>query len=194
MHLLFNDPSTSPRTELGRIIYGALYGLSVVGLYQLLGSAGMPTFYDKLLQVPFLNLSVKAIDRRCAVKCIRASIPQFGRSLLPRQRNLAYMSIWAVVFAAMSATQGVGDSHPGQWLPFWRQACEDGRRVRLPLPCRFGRELLQSRIGLGVQRSRPHAYRARRGRARIFAGSIPRELRNLCAAAASSGSTRPAGI
>ena len=39
MHLLFNDPSTSPRTELGRIIYGALYGLSVVGLYQVLGSA-----------------------------------------------------------------------------------------------------------------------------------------------------------
>ena len=63
MHLLFNDPSTSPRTELGRIIYGALYGLSAVGLYQLLGSAGMPTFYDKLLPVPLLNLSVKAIDR-----------------------------------------------------------------------------------------------------------------------------------
>src|SRR5205814_7724797 len=27
MHLLFNDPATSPRTELGRIIYGSLYGL-----------------------------------------------------------------------------------------------------------------------------------------------------------------------
>ena len=33
MHLLFNDPSTSPRTELGRIIYGAMYGLSTVALY-----------------------------------------------------------------------------------------------------------------------------------------------------------------
>src|SRR5207248_631398 len=63
MHLLFTDPSTSPRTELGRIIYGALYGLSTVVLYQLLGSAGMPTFYDKLLQVPLLNLSIKGIDR-----------------------------------------------------------------------------------------------------------------------------------
>ena len=40
MHLLFTDPSTSPRTELGRIIFGALYGLSTVALYQLLGSAG----------------------------------------------------------------------------------------------------------------------------------------------------------
>ena len=27
MHLLFTDPSTSPRTDLGRIIYGVLYGL-----------------------------------------------------------------------------------------------------------------------------------------------------------------------
>ncbi len=40
MHLLFNDPSTSPRTELGRIIFGALYGLSTVLLYWLLGSWG----------------------------------------------------------------------------------------------------------------------------------------------------------
>ena len=32
----------------------------------------------------------------------------------------------------MSATQGVGDDHPGQWLPFWRQACEDGRRYACP--------------------------------------------------------------
>jgi hypothetical protein len=51
MHLLFTDPATSPRTELGRILYGVLYGLSAVALYQLLGTAGMPTFYDKLLQV-----------------------------------------------------------------------------------------------------------------------------------------------
>jgi hypothetical protein len=42
------------------------------------------------------------------------------------------MSGWAVVFAIMSATQGVGDSHPGQWLPFWRQACQDGRPYACP--------------------------------------------------------------
>src|SRR5579863_5659777 len=83
MHLLFNDPSTSPRTELGRIVHGTLYGLSTCALYQLLGSMGMPTFYDKLLQVPLLNLSAKWIDRAT-----------LGRSLTPGfsigQRNLAY--------------------------------------------------------------------------------------------------------
>jgi len=24
------------------------------------------------------------------------------------------------------------DSHPGQWLPFWRQACDDGRSYACP--------------------------------------------------------------
>lgn len=133
MHLLFNDPSTSPRTELGRIIYGAIYGLSTVALYRLLGSAGMPTFYDKLLQVPLLNLSVKAIDSAARSRWLRVFDPAvLGRSLLPWQRNLSYMSIWVVVFTGMSAAQGVGDSHPGQWLPFWRQACKDGHPYACP--------------------------------------------------------------
>jgi hypothetical protein len=122
MHLLFNDPSTSPRTEVGRIIYGALYGLSTVALYELLGRAGLPTFYDKLLQVPLLNLSVRMIDRVAP----RVSFVATWR------RNLAYMSVWAVVFVVMSATQGVGDAHPGQWMPFWRKACEDGRPYACP--------------------------------------------------------------
>ncbi len=133
MHLLFCDPSTSPRTELGRIIYGGLYGLSTVALYQLLGSAGMPTFYDKLLQVPLLNLSIKWIDRFARSRWIRVVDPAaLGRALAPRVRNLAYMSMWTAVFAGMSAAQGVGDSHPGQWLPFWRHACQDGRPYACP--------------------------------------------------------------
>ncbi len=133
MHLLFTDPSTSPRTDLGRIIYGALYGLSTVVLYQILGTAGLPTFYDKLLQVPLLNLSVKGIDRVARSRLLRALDPStIGRSLLPRQRHLAYMSVWAVVFLIMSAAQGVGDMHPGQWSPFWRQACMDGRAYACP--------------------------------------------------------------
>jgi hypothetical protein len=129
MHLLFTDPSTSPRTELGRLIFGVLYGLSTVALYELLGSAGLPTFYDKLLQIPILNLSITLIDRAARSKPLRAFNPAaLGRWLAPRQRHLAYMSIWAVVFGAMSVAQAVGDSHPGQWLPFWRQACQQERR------------------------------------------------------------------
>ena len=134
MHLLFNDPSTSPRTELGRIIFGVAYGLSTVLLYKLLGDAGVPTFYDKLLPVPILNLSIRAIDRAARSKMLRALDPAaLGRSLAPRRRNLAYMFIWVAAFAIMSAAQGVGDTHRGQWMPFWLEACNDDR----PYACSY---------------------------------------------------------
>ena len=146
MHLLFTDPSTSPPTELGRVIFGMLYGLSTVALYVVLGRAGLPTFYDKLLQVPLLNLSVPLIDRLARSKMLRALDPAaLGRSLAPRRRNLAYMSVWTIVFAAMSAVQGVGDSHPGQWLPFWRQACEAERPYAYP----YLEDVLSSFCGRG---------------------------------------------
>ena len=134
MHLLFTDPSTSPRTELGRLIFGALYGLSTVALYALLGHMGVPTFYDKLLQVPILNLSIKLIDRAVRSTWLRAFDPgALAGWLVGRQRHLAYMTVWAAIFAGMSAAQGVGDGHPGQWLPFWQQACADGR----PYACSY---------------------------------------------------------
>jgi hypothetical protein len=128
MHLLFTDPSTSPRSELGRLIFGMLYGLSAVALYQLLGAAGVPTFYDKLLQVPVLNLSVRLLDRAARWRWLAALDPaRLGRSLAPQQRYVAYQAVWVVVFALMSAVQGVGDRHPGQWVPFWERACDAGR-------------------------------------------------------------------
>lgn len=128
MHLLFTDPSTSPRTELGRIIFGVLYGLSTVALYAILGRAGLPAFYDKLLQVPVLNLSITLIDRAARSNRLRAFDPiALGRGMGTRQRHLAYMAIWALVFASISVAGGVGDEHPGQWLPFWQGRCEQKR-------------------------------------------------------------------
>jgi hypothetical protein len=133
MHLLFTDPSTSPRTELGRIIFGAFYGLSTVLLYQVLNGMGLPTFYDKLLQVPILNLSIQLIDRAARSSMLGRFDPgRLGRTLVPRQRNLAYMSVWVLVFVGMSAFQGVGDGHRGQFVPFWQQACDAGRPYACP--------------------------------------------------------------
>ena len=134
MHLLFTDPSTSPRTELGRLMFGALYGLSTIALYQVLGTLGLPTFFDKLLQVPVLNLSIKLIDRCGQSRPLRALDPsRIGPSVAPYRRHLVYMAVWAIVFTGMSAAQGVGDDHPGQWLPFWQQACANER----PYACRY---------------------------------------------------------
>ncbi len=133
MHLLFTDPSTAPRTELGRVCFGVLYGLGTAVLYVVLGRAGVPTFYDKLLLVPVLNLSVQVLDRAARSRRLAG----FDRAILarwaePRRRNLAWMAAWAGLFAVMSATQGVGDRHPGQWAPFWQQACAEGRPFACP--------------------------------------------------------------
>ncbi len=138
MHLLFTDPSTSPRSELGRLAFGAIYGLSVVGLYALLGALGLPTFYDKLLQVPLMNLCVKYIERAAHSPTLRRVSPEH---LWPRaagyRRNLAYVCVWGIAFGLMSVTGGVGDAHPGQWLPFWQDAC---RKMR-PNACSHAEQL-----------------------------------------------------
>ena len=129
MHLLFTDPSTSPRTELGRIIFGILYGISVTSLYWLLGLAHTQTFYDKLLPVPILNLLVPAIDR-CARSPVLARFDprRLGRELAPRRRNLAYITVWSIAFAVLSTSHGLADSHPGNRIPFWQNACKERRR------------------------------------------------------------------
>ena len=107
MHLLFNDPSTSPRTELGRIIFGVLYGLSVIVLFGVLENAGIPTHYDKLLAVPVLNLLIKAIDAAARSDLPRRFDPALlGAELLPRRRYLAYVAVWTVVFTAMQFQTG----------------------------------------------------------------------------------------
>jgi hypothetical protein len=132
MHFLFTDPATAPRSLPGRILFGMFYGGSTIALYQLLGSFGLPTFYDKLLQVPFMNLSVRALDRAAQSKYLRWLNPFALTGLKQYQRHLAYIATWAVVFTSLSAAGAVGDNHPGQFLPFWRQACQDGRAYACP--------------------------------------------------------------
>lgn len=127
MHLLFTDPSTSPRTELGRFMFGVLYALGTLLFFVLLSSIGAPTFYDKLLPLPLMNLMVRGIDRLAGSRALGMLDPaRLGRALRPRQRNLVYVSIWAGVFFTMRAAGGVGDDHPGQFLPLWQEACEAG--------------------------------------------------------------------
>ena len=127
MHLLVTDPSTSPRTPFGRTIFGVLYGLGVFGLYSLLGAMGVPTFYDKLLCVPLLNLSVPAIDR-----FVKAIGPQPILRALSLdgplgKGNLAHMGAWAVLFAVMTGVGAADGMHKGDSLPFWVQACSEGK-------------------------------------------------------------------
>jgi len=126
IHLLITDPSTSPRTPLGKTLFGVLYGIGVFGLYTLLGAMGAPTFYDKLLCVPLLNLSVIAIDR--AVRSINSEsvLNVWNSAWLGGKANFAHMGIWIAVFVSMSMLGKTDGKHTGDSLPFWEQVCEQG--------------------------------------------------------------------
>jgi hypothetical protein len=127
LHLLVTDPSTSPRTPPGKLLFGVLYGLGVFVLYSLLGAAGAPTFYDKLLCVPLLNLSVRGIDR--LVRAIpETAVMRLGLNWEPARANLAHMALWAAFFGVMASVGATDGTHRGDTVPFWEQACADGRR------------------------------------------------------------------
>ena len=129
MHLLVTDPSTSPRTDLGRILFGALYGVSVFVLYALLGRVGAPTFYDKLLFVPVLNLAVQVLDRVArSVRAERLCLDWLWPGVTPRQLNLGSMAVWTLFFTALLTTNMVGARHEGANPAFWERACSDGLR------------------------------------------------------------------
>ena len=128
LHLLVTDPSTSPRTPLGKGLFGGLYGVGVFGLYTLLGALGAPTFYDKLLCVPLLNLSVQRIDGLVRSMQHSPGWSRWRRDWTPARVNLSHMALWIVFFGAMTAMGRTDGKHTGDSLPFWEQACEEGRR------------------------------------------------------------------
>jgi hypothetical protein len=132
LHLLVTDPSTSPRTPLGRLLFGIMYGVGVFSLYSLLGAIGAPTFYDKLLCVPLLNLSVPWIDRQVRAIGARPLLHRLGLDEPLGRRNLAHMAVWIAFFSTMTVMGRTDGPHTGDSLPFWQQACAEGR----PNACR----------------------------------------------------------
>ena len=132
LHLLVTDPSTSPKTPLGRTIFGVMYGLGVFGLYSMLFAIGAPTFYDKLMCVPLLNLSVPRIDRFVKSLGERSFIIRLGLEGPLGRHNLAHMAVWILFFGTMTLLGRTDGRHPGDVLPFWVQACAENR----PTACR----------------------------------------------------------
>lgn len=126
LHLLFTDPATSPRSDGGRILFGLIYGTGVVTSAAMLDAIGAPNFYDKLLPVPILNVLAPRLDR--TANALGEKLAMLGRLQTPggAQRRVATVALWGTTFATMSAAGGVGDNHPGQYYPFWREACEAG--------------------------------------------------------------------
>jgi TPR repeat protein len=137
LHLLVTDPATSPRKNLGKVIFGAAYGAGIFGLVPVLEALGAPVFYDKLLCVPVLNLSVRVLDRasvafsswlaqrRWVTEGKLRPLQALG-AWTPRQANFGFMGIWVVFFGCMIATGYLGRTHPGTNPALWEKACTAG--------------------------------------------------------------------
>ena len=125
LHLLVTDPSTSPRTYLGRIMFGVLYGASVLLLFDVLGDFGAPTFYDKLLAIPILNLSIKLLDRIAKSINLAWLWPRALHFTPTGNRlNLIHMVLWVMFFLSIFFTHTLGGKHPGRNPMFWQEACD----------------------------------------------------------------------
>ena len=126
MHLLFTDPSTSPRTELGRLIFGVLYGFSSMALYRLgwLGRAGLlrqaapgaaPESLGQVLDRWRVRAAFRARSGAARPIADAAATPRRVPDALGRR------------FRGDERDRRVGDRHPGQWPLFWERACGEGR-------------------------------------------------------------------
>lgn len=130
LHLLMTDPSTSPRTKVGRLLFGAGYGVGYVVFFQLLGAIGAPELFAKLFPVPVLNTCVQWIDRFAKHGAVGRLNERWETVLSPRAINAVHMSLWSAFFLAMYFTGQWGylhGRHPGDSIPFWKRALAEGK-------------------------------------------------------------------
>jgi len=126
--LLMTDPSTSPRTNLGRTLFGAGYGIGYVVVFQLLGLLGAPELFAKLFPVPILNLGVQWLDRIARRGALGRLNTRWETALRPSRMNVLHMTAWAAVFLVLWSTDYVGTRHhPGDSITFWKQALAEGK-------------------------------------------------------------------
>ncbi len=130
MNLLVTDPASSPKSNMGKVLFGALYGLAIFFMYDVLRDMGRPStpddpglaisWMDKLLFLPFLNLLARPLDR------VGQWLELRSWSVGEPRTNLVHVGAWAVVFFLMHPSLV---EHPGRDGEFWSQRCtpEDSR-------------------------------------------------------------------
>ena len=161
MNLLITDPSTSPRPKLGRLLYGIAYGLCVLPLWSFLNVIGQPAFFDKLLQVPLLNLCVPWFEQLS--HRLSLAFASIQRVIAPLTRNPIHLGVWALSFYCLLPRL---TDHPGASPDTWRPDCSNGRASA----CANLRHVLAASCGKGrASACREMADRLNDSRSAFFA-------------------------
>ncbi len=63
LNLLATDPATSPKSPMGKFLFGVTWGVAIWCCYVGLRSLDLPPYYDKILTVPLVNLLVPVFER-----------------------------------------------------------------------------------------------------------------------------------
>lgn len=131
MTLLATDPASTPRRRVGKVIFGVLYATSVFLIYGLLlslerpPSAGDPglhvSYFDKLLFLPVLNLSVRWIDRLAAR--LTPKVLDAGAKITAHPRF--HLLIWVALYLGL---RPMLVDHPGRQLEYWEERCHPADR------------------------------------------------------------------
>ncbi len=93
---LVTDPATSPKTPLGRFLFGAAYGLGVFVTYLLLRTLRQPAYFDKLLIVPLLNFIVPQFNR--ISDAIEKRLPQALARVSTGLVRFSWVAAYCVLF------------------------------------------------------------------------------------------------
>lgn len=129
--LLMTDPSTSPRTNVGRTLFGLGYGFGYVIAFEILGKLGAPELYAKLYPVPILNFTVQILDRFAKRGAVGRLNERWEKGISPKACNGIHIALWSAVFAVMWTTGYVpglvNTPHPGDSIPFWKKAVAEER-------------------------------------------------------------------
>lgn len=101
-HFFVTDPATSPKTTSGRLVFGVMYAAGIIGAYTCLKGLALPTFYDKLLCVPLLNLAVRRID--CAFRTWSPLLKLECRYAPIIFQNRWLVASWSAMFGILTMT------------------------------------------------------------------------------------------
>ena len=109
--LLVTDPSTSPRTPVGKLLFGVAYGAGTFLLLIGLRWLQQPSFVDKIWMVPIVNLLVPAFDRIGAAAGGWICPPNPNAGVAPRPIRLA-RRLWGLISSGSAIVQASGGSKP----------------------------------------------------------------------------------